>query len=123
MEPIPRRTVRPLSRLSGAFATLALLAVAVAQPLAAQATGTITGRVTDALTGRPISDAQVSIAGTSRGTLTNRTGEFLLPAVPVGEVTVRVLFIGFSSQSQQVTVTAAATARADFLLQAATIDL
>lgn len=123
MEPIPRRQVRRASGVSGALATLVLLAVAGLQPLAAQATGTITGKVTDALTGRPIPDAQVSIAGTSRGTLTNRSGDFLIPGVPVGEATVRVLFIGFSSQSQVVNVASGAPARADFLLQAATIDL
>ena len=96
---------------------LALLAVLAwtAAPAAAQATGSIRGKVTS--TGlRPLAGAQVSIPGSGLGGLTNSTGDFLLAGVPVGERTVRVQMIGFATTERVVLVGSDAPAMVEFTL-------
>lgn len=83
---------------------------------AAQATGSITGTIVDAASQRPLQDAQVSIPGSGRGTLSNAQGRFLLTNVPAGTVTVRVDLIGYSSQEREVTVEANRPVSMDFAL-------
>ena len=61
----------------------------------------VTGRVIDALTGSPIPQAGVTLAGTTVGVLTQADGRFSL-AVPPGTVELQVVRIGF--QRQTVTV-------------------
>ena len=78
--------------------------------------GSLTGQVTDAASGRPLSSAQVFIEGTGLGGLTNATGRYLVVNVPNGEHTLRVALIGYSSASQQVTVTEGQATTANFQL-------
>jgi len=92
-------------------------------PAVAAQTGTITGQVTDASSGRPLESAQVYIEGTSFGTLTNSSGNYLFVNAPVGEHTVIAELVGFRAGSQTVTVAAGATARADFGLTVTAIEL
>jgi TonB-linked SusC/RagA family outer membrane protein len=91
--------------------------------LAAQATGTIRGAVQDAVTGRSLTGAQISIAGTSLGALSNDQGQFLLLNVPAGTHTVRVLFIGYKSEEQTLEVPAGQTVTVQFLLGQTAINL
>jgi len=97
--------------------------LAGAVPLAAQATGTIRGQVTDAATQRPLAGAQISLLGTQRGGLANSSGQYLILNVPVGTYTVRAEIIGFGSQQMDVTVSAAEVAVANFALSQQAIDL
>ncbi len=111
-------------RRKGSAGLLALVAgLALASNLSAQATGTITGRVTDAASSRPLEAVQVSILGTGFGTLTNASGSFIFLAVPVGEYTVRSTRVGYRESEQTVTVTAGGTAQADFGLSLTAIAL
>jgi TonB-dependent SusC/RagA subfamily outer membrane receptor len=55
--------------------------------------------------------------------LTNVNGRFLLTRVPAGTYTLTVINVGYGSQSQEVTVTAGGTARADFRLDVSAINL
>jgi outer membrane receptor for ferrienterochelin and colicin len=73
----------------------------LAGPVFAQAPSSVTGRVIDAYTMRPIADAVVS-AGESRAT-TNRDGQFTL-SVPRGRVRVAVSAPGFLPDQVEVTV-------------------
>ena len=109
----------------GALGLLAALAMvlAAAVPLAAQATGTVRGQVTDAATQRPLGGAQISLVGTQRGGLANSSGQFLILNVPVGTYTVRAEIIGFAAQETEVTVTAGQVAVANFALSQQAIDL
>src|SRR5689334_1762640 len=86
----------------------------------AQQTGSIRGTVTDSASTRGISGAQVSvtIAGTTRGALTNDAGEYTINAVPAGSGTARAQRIGFAPMEGQVTVTAGQTAVLNFVLAA-----
>lgn len=78
--------------------------------------GTITGRVTDAATGGPISSASVQLLGTERGTLTDVDGTFHLTGVAAGTHRVRVSLIGYAPAEQEVAVTSGATATLAFEL-------
>src|SRR5687767_2190404 len=90
---------------------------------AAQQTATLTGRITDSGNGEPVVGAQVMIAGSTVGTLTNRNGAFTLRALTPGTVNVRVLSIGYAELTRQVTLTAGQTANADFSLRQVAIDV
>lgn len=101
------------------FAMLAALFVALSAPASiarAQATGTIRGSVTDSTNRRGVPGVQVTIAGTTRGTVTNDDGVYTLTAVPAGAATVHAQRIGYASQSRVVNVIAGEAATADFAL-------
>lgn len=102
--------------------TIGLLGFA-ALPVSAQERGTITGEVVDQTTRNPVVGAQISIPGTTLGTLTNTGGRFVLPNIPAGEITIRVQFIGYSTASRAVTITAGQTVTANFELSQAAIAL
>ena len=85
---------------------------------AAQATGTIAGRVTDKATQQPIGDAQILIVGTTRGARTADNGQYRLAAVPTGAVRIRVIRLGYEAETRTVTVNGSETVTADFALGA-----
>jgi len=103
--------------LVGAFA------LAIASPVFAQNTGTITGRVTERSTLRPLVSAQVRIVGTSRGAATDDSGSYRITNVPVGTVQLAVIRLGYGPQSRSVSVTAGATTTADFVMATAVTTL
>lgn len=113
--------VRTALRFSVAVA--ASLALTVLPAEAQQATGTLRGQVTDAVTMRPLSGAQVSVPGTGRGGLANASGQFLILNVPVGTQTVRVELIGYGTQDQQVTVSAGQVTQVDFRMSQTALEL
>ena len=80
----------PLRRTNAALVVGASLALLCAGGLsaAAQTTGVIRGKVTDATTGRPVDGAQLYVAGTDLGTLTNADGQYQF-TVRVGTVELR----------------------------------
>ena len=88
----------------------------------AQATGTVTGRVTSSV-GNPLSGVSVVLVGTERGTLTRGDGSFELTNVPAGAQTLRAGSLGYASSEQQVTVQAGATATVTFMLESQAVEL
>ncbi|MDE2981010.1 MAG: SusC/RagA family TonB-linked outer membrane protein [Gemmatimonadota bacterium] len=102
---------------------LALLASLAFASAAAAQTGTVTGQVTDAASGRPLESAQVYIEGTALGTLTNSTGRYLFVNAPPGTHTVIAELVGYRSGSETVTVTAGGTSTVDFGLSVTAIQL
>jgi len=102
---------------------LALMAGLAFASAAEAQTGTVTGQVTDAASGRPLESAQVYIEGTALGTLTNSAGRYLFVNAPPGEHTVIAELVGYRAGSQTVTVTAGATSTADFGLTVTAIAL
>jgi TonB-dependent starch-binding outer membrane protein SusC len=113
------RLVRYLTLLPA----LAALLLGAAQVSAQESTGSITGRVIDSSTQRPISGASVTIEGTQRGVITRADGTFLLTAVPVGSHQVRASQIGFVAQTREVTIAAGAMANVAFQLVSQAIEL
>lgn len=105
--------------------TLPAVAAALALSVSAAAaqSGRITGSVTDATTGEPVVGAQMVIPGTNLDALTNQAGRYLVLGVPVGEVQIRVMIIGYSQQTETVTVSDGGTATVDFQLSVSAIQL
>lgn len=91
--------------------------------LGAQDTGSVTGQVVNGSTGQPLSGAQVVIVGLDVGALTESNGRFLIPNVPTGSHTVRVVLLGFGSEEREVAVAAGETATAGFELSAQALNL
>ncbi|HEX4934828.1 MAG TPA: carboxypeptidase-like regulatory domain-containing protein, partial [Gemmatimonadaceae bacterium] len=79
--------------------------------------------MTEAAGGRPLDQAQVVIVGTTLGGLTNADGRFSFRAVTPGNVTVRVLRVGYSEQKKAVTVTAGQAANLEFALTEVALTL
>ena len=99
----------------------ALLGAATAA--AAQEGGTVRGRIVAAGSRLPISDVQVVVAGTRLGAVTDKTGEYTITSVPLGQHDIRARLIGYKPLDKQVTVTAGAPVSADFELSPAAIQL
>ena len=91
--------------------------------LAAQATGSIRGKVVEAGTQKPLSGVQVFIPNSGRGTMTNADGDYMLLNAPVGAQKVRATLIGYSSSDRNVQVSAGGTTAVNFNLSPAAIAL
>ncbi len=104
-------------------AALIGLLLATAMPVAAQQPGSISVRVTDAANQRPVEAARVFIAGTQLGGATGPDGRAIIRPVQAGTYTVRVLRVGYTEQTKQVTVAAGQTATVDVPLTAAAVSL
>jgi TonB-dependent starch-binding outer membrane protein SusC len=111
-----------MTRLRGLLAVLCAVAV-LPSALLAQDRGSITGQVVDQATQRPLQGAQVSVAGTNLGTITNAQGRFLIPNVPTGTREVRVSLIGYQAAPQTVTLAAGQTATVNFAVIQSAIAL
>jgi TonB-dependent starch-binding outer membrane protein SusC len=92
-----------MSKYRWLLATLVAAAL-FPNPANAQQTGTVMGVVTSQETQQPIQGAQVRVAGTNLGTLTNAQGRFMIANVPQGPATVQVIFIGYRQENREVTV-------------------
>jgi TonB-linked SusC/RagA family outer membrane protein len=90
---------------------------------AQQPTGTVRGRVTAANALRTLTDVQVYVPGTGRGTLTNAEGTFVLQGVPAGVQTLRAELLGFTPVEREITVQAGQTLTVDLELAQAAIGL
>ncbi|MEN9818866.1 MAG: hypothetical protein RLZ32_2746, partial [Gemmatimonadota bacterium] len=103
------------------LAALCVAAPAAAAPLQAQ--GIISGLVVDSASGLAIAGATVRIETLRREVISDRTGRFLLTAVPAGSQTLATRYIGYMAASRSVTVTSGATATVTFRLASATTQL
>lgn len=112
------KSCSPLVRRLGKTGAMLFL---LAAPVAAQVTGTVRGRVVDGGSQRPVADAQVIVAGTAIGAVTNTNGDYLMTAVPFGARELTVRRIGYARTSRTVTVSASTTA--DFALSQAASQL
>ncbi|HMI48295.1 MAG TPA: carboxypeptidase regulatory-like domain-containing protein, partial [Gemmatimonadaceae bacterium] len=84
-----------------------LIVLALVSPFALaaqQATGTVSGRVTDLSIGRGLPDVQIVVTGTRIGAVTGANGEYTLTGVPIGTRTITVRRIGYQPTTQTVTV-------------------
>ncbi|MBT8397944.1 MAG: TonB-dependent receptor plug domain-containing protein, partial [Gemmatimonadetes bacterium] len=125
---IPAWNPRLCRVMRGAVRIGLVLALALNVPWAidgvsAQATGTVTGVVTNAVSGETIAGAQISVPGTTLGTLANNVGRFVMINVPAGAQTVQAEFIGFATQTQQITVPSGGNVVINFELRSEAIAL
>ncbi|MES2693072.1 MAG: TonB-dependent receptor [Verrucomicrobiota bacterium] len=107
-----------------------LTAVGSVATALAQATGGISGTVTDKATGTYLQGAEVRIVGTGQTTSAARDGSFTFSDVPAGAQTVEVSYLGRKTKTAAVTVAAGTVANvavdlgeADvIMLQAVTVE-
>ncbi|HUQ98117.1 MAG TPA: SusC/RagA family TonB-linked outer membrane protein [Gemmatimonadaceae bacterium] len=104
---------------------LALGAATLGSPqlAAAQSGGTVSGRVVESSSQRPIADAQVTVVGTDRAAITNGNGEYTISGVPAGAQRLRIRRIGFAPSDRTVTVESGQTASVDFNINPTATDL
>lgn len=88
---------------------------------AIEATARVQGRVLDADSGAPISDALLTLSPLGRRALTDSAGAFLLPDVPPAAYELEVRHIAYGTRTLEVEVLAARTATLDLRLSAAPI--
>jgi hypothetical protein len=91
-----------------------LLALALVTPIAAQDAlpsedrpgfGTVSGRVIDANTRRPIPDVVVRVEESLQETLTDRSGMFVLAGVPVGDRRLVLQHLSYGEHTRRVLIT------------------
>ena len=92
--------------------------------LAPQETGTIRGRVIDAVTNEPLVGANVFVRETSFGSATDLEGRYTITRVPPGTYRVQASVIGYRPQvDADIVVGAGRATQADFALTPTAIDL
>ncbi|OGU08976.1 MAG: hypothetical protein A2W29_11800 [Gemmatimonadetes bacterium RBG_16_66_8] len=106
-----------------ALGLTASFALAGAAPAWAQATGSVTGRVTDRSSGRPLEGAEVGVAGTNQRVSTDADGRFTIPRVAAGAHTIRALMIGYTRLEASINLVPGQAQTVDFGLAAAAMQL
>lgn len=99
----------PAFRFVCAFAALVVLLLTAALRAQAPATGTVEGRVFDPRRGEFLEKARVTVPATGQETLTDGTGQYRLPNVPAGPVTLVVFYTGLGSQTENAILAAGQT--------------
>jgi len=109
---------------AGASVRALVLTVALFAPthLIAQS-GTVRGRVTDASSGRALSDAQVTITGTRIGAISGASGEFTLLNVPIGPRSVIARRIGYQPTTRPISVVAGDNSVGDIPIGVSAVNL
>src|SRR5579885_1938900 len=96
----------------GLFAVALFAAPLYAMPTVVRANGDITGTVTDSTNGQPLQSAEVSLANTSGGivsnTVTDAFGRFTIHNVVAGSYVLSVHMLGFRPISRPLAVANAA---------------
>jgi TonB-dependent SusC/RagA subfamily outer membrane receptor len=85
--------------------------------------GTVTGRVVETETGRPLAAVQVSIAGRTAGAATQADGRYTIPNVPAGRHSLVARRVGYATVTREVVVADNASATLDFSLPAQALAL
>jgi TonB-dependent receptor len=104
------------------LAALLFLSGLILQLSAAQSSGTIKGTVYDRATKDQLPGANVVVRGTSIGTSTSLSGEYIIRNAPGGQQTIRVTYIGYISQSVVVNVPEGGSITQDVNLSATTLE-
>ncbi len=87
------------------------------------ATGTLTGRVTDAKSRLALSGARVTVSGTGLETFAAQSGDYALVNVPAGARSVVVSYVGYPDATQLVTVAAGGVTAVDIAVGESTVRM
>ena len=82
---------------------------ATAAPTPTRAAGRLSGTITDAATGKPVSYATVNVINPAtnspvNGGVAGDDGKFVLPGIPAGTYRVEVSFLGYANQVRTITI-------------------
>lgn len=103
------------------FFTLVLVLFASISSLTA-ATGSISGRVTDASDDSPLWGTNILLAGTSTGTSTDHEGKYRLTGIPEGKALIVFRYLGYHSDSIEVNILAGKTLQLNVQLKALVLE-
>lgn len=84
---------------------LSLLVLAFSLSATVMAQGTIYGTVTDGETGESVPGASILIVELNRGDASDADGNYRITNVPAGTYTIRTSFVGYTTDTRQVTLT------------------
>ena len=110
-------------RWSGLIAVALGVSASLANAQSQSATGQITGRITDAASGIPLTSASVRVSGTQIGSQTTEDGRYTIRGVRPGTTEIVVTRIGYEPKRQPVTVTGGGSVTADVTLSQAAFSL
>ncbi|MDQ8204136.1 TonB-dependent receptor [Pelagicoccus sp. SDUM812003] len=114
--------MRLVTRFRKAF--FGLLAFSIAFAANAQSnSGTLTGQVREADSGRSLQGAIVSVPGTSLKDYTDALGRFTISEVPAGTQQVKVDYVGLVSYTEQVAIPSGAAKEIDVYLESRVVEL
>lgn len=99
------------------------IAFLFANELAAQAVGSIRGRVVEAGSGRPVGEVQVYLEGGERRAISDAGGNYVLSNVAPGRRIIRTRRVGFAPESREIDVVPATPVTVDLALRTAVISL
>jgi TonB-linked SusC/RagA family outer membrane protein len=85
--------------------------------------GTISGKVTDAVSGAPLAGTSVRVGATQLGAQTADDGQYTIRGVPAGTVQLQINRIGYEAKKVSVTVTAGGTTTSNITLSQAAFTL
>jgi TonB-dependent receptor len=111
-----------MPHLQRVLAVSLLAATALLPPAvlcATAATGGLTGRVQNVVTGQYLNNARVAVQGTDLVAFTDETGTYRLAGVPAGPVVLEVFYTGLDPQRLPLTVTTGVFAERDVALTSA----
>ncbi|GLR17902.1 TonB-dependent receptor [Portibacter lacus] len=92
------------------------------QPIYAQGSGNITGKVIDKSSGDELPFANVYLEGTSFGSATDEEGKYILHQIPAGNYNLITAYIGYKEQSIPVIVVAGSDIELDIKLDYAGVE-
>ena len=111
--------MRSRSSVRAAALLVSLVALfGVPATVSAQGSVTVQGTVTDSVGSRPVAGVQVLVVGTTRGTLTDDAGRYVIRGVSGGPLTVRAQRLGYAASEQRVTATPGEMTTVDFMMRA-----
>jgi TonB-dependent receptor len=105
------------------FAALLAMALCANSATFAQSVGNLTGRVSDAATGKSLQGAVVRVLGTNAVDYTDANGRFNLSGVPAGAQRVEIDYVGLDQSVRTVTIAAGGSASLDAALESKTLTL
>lgn len=86
--------------------------------------GSITGTVTDSLSGEPLPGVNVVIAGTNQGTATGSQGQYTISGIEPGTYDVQASFVGYRAKTvEDVTVSEGQSTEVNFALVESALEL
>lgn len=118
----PKQRTRHLTWRRVAALTAALL-LPVAGAEAQTETGTVVGQVVQTATGMPLSNVQVTVAGSNVGTVTDQNGRFRIANVRPGTRQIRAQMIGYRTATETVEVPAGGTVTLNLQLTESAVAL
>lgn len=104
------------------FFLFLLFCLIILSPVYAVENGQITGKITEAKTNLELPGANIRLIGTKLGAASDLTGRFVIPRVPAGSYEIEVSYLGYKSETAQVSVTAGDKVNQDFSLETTAIS-